>query len=196
MEYKLSAGADFEAECLMKVEAGDSCYLAEGDYEHDGLTRVHGTADKPITIRGDSDACIKGSNTQDRVLQIAHDYYIIEDICFDGSHGSDNVATAIYVLGEDRKSDLKKNGIEVKSSVTGLILRNLEIKNFGSECIHFRYFVTWTEMYGCTVRNCGIDAFQKNRGGKVGEAVYIGTALDQVDDNKVGGIKNSFARAS
>lgn len=34
-------------------------------------------------------------------------------------------------------------------------------------------------------QNCGIDAFLKGEGGKVGEAIYVGTALDQVDDNKV-----------
>lgn len=185
VEYKLEAGADFEVECLMLVEPGDSCYLSKGDYEHDGLTRTHGTEDSPITIHGHPEACIKGSNTQDRVFQVAHNYYTIKDICFDGSHGNDYVSTAIYVLGADRKNDFKANGVEVKSSVTGLVLSNLEIKNFGSECIHFRYFVTWAEMEGCTVQHCGVDAFENGGSGKVGEALYIGTALDQVDDDKV-----------
>lgn len=116
------------------VEPGDTCYLEKGDYKHDGLTVTHGTKDKRITITGDSGACIKGSNTQDRVLQIAHDYYTVEGICFDGQHGNDYVATAIYVLGADRKST--KDG--VTSSVTGFQMFDLEIKNFSSECVHFR----------------------------------------------------------
>lgn len=165
----------------MLVEPGDTCYLDKGDYEHDGLTRTHGTADAPITITGHKEACIKGSNTQDRVLQIAHDYYVIDSLCFDGQHGSDYVATAIYVLGADHKTE--KNG--VTSSVTGLKLTNLEIKNFDSECVHFRYFVTHAEMEGCTVQHCGIGDFDGGGGGKVGEAVYVGTALDQVGDGKV-----------
>lgn len=181
----MSAGADFEAECLQLVEPGDTCYLNKGDYEHDGLTRKHGTEDNPITITGHSEACIKGSNTQDRVLQIAHDYYVIDGICFDGKHDDDYVATAIYVLGADRKSKLDKNGYDVYSSVTGTKLLNLEIKNFASECIHFRYFVTWSEVSGCTVQNCGIDAFEKGKGSKVGEGLYLGCALDQTKDGKV-----------
>ena len=100
---------------MHEVEPGDTCYLEKGDYYHDGLTVTHGTTDKRITITGHSEACIKGSKTQDRVLQIAHDYYTVEGICFDGKHGSDYVATAIYVLGADKKST--KNG--VTSSVTG-----------------------------------------------------------------------------
>ncbi|CAN0313381.1 unnamed protein product, partial [Hapterophycus canaliculatus] len=120
----IAAGDDFEASCLMVVEPGDTCFLEKGEYKHDGLTRVHGTKDAPITITGDSGACIKGSNTQDRALQIAHDYYTIEGICFDGEHGDENVATAIYVLGADEKST--KNG--VTSSVTGLKMYDLEIK--------------------------------------------------------------------
>lgn len=169
----------------MEVEAGDTCRLLRGNHRHDGLTRTHGRADARIIIEGEDGACIKGSNTQDRVLQIAHDYYTIRDLCFDGEHGDENVATAIYALGADRKSDLNKNGVTVKSSVTGLQLFDLEIKNFAEECIHFRYSVTFAEVQGCTVQHCGMDAFENGRGGKVGECIYLGTALDQVDDGKV-----------
>lgn len=120
----VAAGEDFEAVCLHEVEPGDTCYLAKGDYEHDGLTITHGTADARITITGDSGACIKGSNTQDRVLQIAHDYYTVQGLCFDGEHGNSYVATAIYVLGGDKKST--KNG--VTSSVTGFQMFDNEIR--------------------------------------------------------------------
>lgn len=177
----IKAGEDFEATCLHVVEPGDTCYLEKGDYKHDGLTVTHGTADKRITITGHSEACIRGSNTQDRVLQIAHDYYTVDGICFNGQHSDEFAATAIYVLGEDKKST--KNGL--KSSVTGLQLFNLEIKNFNSECIHFRYFVTHAEVQGCTIINCGKEDFEAGGGGKVGEGIYLGTALDQVNDNKV-----------
>lgn len=182
---EVDADEDFETVCLMEVEPGDTCRLLRGSHRHDGLTRKHGTADARITIEGESGACIRGSNTQDRALQIAHDYYTIKDLCFDGEHGDENVATAIYVLGADRKSDLNKNGVTVKSSVTGLQLFDLEIKNFAEECIHFRYSVTFAEVQGCTVQHCGMDAFENGRGGKVGECIYLGTALDQVDDGKV-----------
>ncbi|CAM9341807.1 unnamed protein product, partial [Laminaria digitata] len=187
----VKAGEDFEAVCLHVVQPGDTCYLEKGNYKHDGLTVTHGKKDKRITITGHSEACIRGSNTQDRVLQIAHDYYTIEGICFNGQHGSEYCATAIYVLGEDKKST--KNG--VKSSVTGLQLFNLEIKNFDSECIHFRYFVTHAEVQGCTIQKCGREDFERGGGGRVGEGIYLGTALDQVDDNKAPEIKLRSGKA-
>lgn len=139
-DFHVDTDDDFESACLKKVQAGDTCYLADGDHYHDGLTRTHGTESKRITIKSANGgkACIRGSNTQDRVLQIAHNYYTIEDLCFDGDHGDSYVATAIYVLGEDEKKDLNHNGVTVKSSVTGLQLFDLEIKNFSSECVHFR----------------------------------------------------------
>ena len=124
MTITVEAGADFEAVCLKVVQPGDTCYLEKGNYYHDGLTRTHGTKNKRITITGHKSACIRGSNTQDRVLQIAHDYYTIEGLCFDGEHGDEYAATAIYVLGADEKST--KNG--VTSSVTGFEMFDNDIK--------------------------------------------------------------------
>lgn len=154
----------------------------KGDHKHDGLTITHGEKDAPITIRGEQGAVIKGSNTQDRAFQIAHNYYTLEDLSFNGAHGDDYVATAIYILGGDEASN---DDDGVRSAVTGVILRNLEINNFDEECVHFRYFVTFSEVTECTIMNCGKHAFQNGGRGKVGEAIYLGTALDQLDDNKV-----------
>lgn len=176
---------DIDEDCLMLVEPGDTCYLEKGDYYVDPVTYTHGTEDAPITITGDPEACIKGTLEKDRMFEVMHDYYIIEGICFNGDHGGEYVATAIYVLGVEEKSDLTKNGVTVLSSVTGLILRNLDIRNFYSECVHFRYFVTWAEVEGCTIEYCGIEDFESDGGAKVGEGIYVGTALDQVDDDKV-----------
>ena len=184
---KSGEGGDFEVDCLLLVEPGDSCYLLNGNHKHDGLTRVHGTKDKPITIYGQSDkACIKGSNTQDRALQIAHDYYIVRDMCFDGRHDDDYVSTAIYVLGADKAANDGPN--DVRSSVTGFQMHNNLIKNWDEECVHLRYFVTYSEISGNLIQNCGMHCFGEDDGeGKcsVGEAIYVGTALDQVKDGKV-----------
>lgn len=178
----VSSDMDFEKDCLDLVGPGDTCYLESGDHLHDGLTKTHGTRDARITITGDSDACIKGSNTQDRALQIAHDFYTIKDICFNGQHGDEYVATAVYVLGADY-ANTGGDSHGVKSSVTGLQMYNLDIRNWDEECIHLRYFVTFTEIQGCVIEACGKHSFSGGSG-VVGEAVYVGTALDQVGDGK------------
>ena len=66
------------------------------------------------------------------------------------------------------------------------------MSNFGGECIHLRYFCTHAEVAGCNIENCGVDYFEHGEGGKVGEGVYIGTSLDQVDDSEVGKIRMHF----
>lgn len=59
------------------------------------------------------------------------------------------------------------------------------MSNFGEECIRLRYFVTHAEVQGCTIESCGIDYFENGDGGKVGEGVYVGTSLGQLDDGEV-----------
>lgn len=169
-------------DCLLLVEPGDTCLLLKGNHKHDGLTRVHGTKDARITIRGEEGAVIKGSNTQDRVLQIAHDYYTVENLSFNGAHGDEYVASAIFILGGD-KASTDDDG--VRSSCKNVVLRNLDISHFNEECVHLRYYVTFSEITGCTISNCGKHSFQNDGRGKVGEAIYLGTALDQVKDGKV-----------
>ncbi|CAM9883296.1 unnamed protein product [Discosporangium mesarthrocarpum] len=183
--YDVSPSPEGLQDCLDKVEPGDTCYLLEGNHYASAITKTHGKESSRITITGSSNACIKGysdAKKKDRTLQIAHDYYTVEDICFDGKHddGGYYPATAVYTLAWDRKST--KNG--VTSGVTGLQLYNLEIKNFYEECIHLKYFTTFTDMAGCKVYNCGIVNFSKGGDAKVGEGVYIGTAYSQWNDKK------------
>ncbi len=179
-------GGDFEVDCLLLVEPGDSCKLLEGSHRHDGLTRVHGTEDNPITIYGENDkACIKGSNTQDRALQIAHSHYIVRDLCFDGKHGDEYVSTAVYVLGADKASN---DDDGVRSSVVGFQMYDNIIKNWKEECVHLRYFVVGAQIFGNLIQNCGMHCFgdrDEDDYCSVGEAIYVGTALDQVKDGKV-----------
>lgn len=180
-------GGDFEIDCLCWVKPGDSCRLLDGDHRHDGLTFTHGTEDKPITIYGESktNSCIKGSNTQDRALQIAHNHYTVTNLCFDGKHGDEYVSTAVYVLGAD-KASTDDDG--VRSSVTGFKMFKNEVKNWKEECVHLRYFVTYSEIYDNLIHKCGMHCFgdrDEDDYCSVGEAVYVGTALDQVKDGKV-----------
>lgn len=61
---------------------------------------------------------------------------------------------------------------------------NLDISDFGAECVHLRYFVTDAEIQGCNIEHCGIDYFENGDGGKVGEGIYIGTSLGELDEDE------------
>ncbi|CAN0002595.1 unnamed protein product, partial [Pylaiella littoralis] len=189
MTIYIDPGESYDEVCLKMVLPGDTCYFNEGYHRDDGITRTHGTEDAPITITGHENAVIKGSNTQDRVFQVCHDWYILDGLNFNGKHNdgtekNDYVSTAIYVLGCDKKSKKDTIATDHYSSVFGLTMKNLFIKDFGGECVHFRYFVTHAEVKNCHIESCGTHVSVFGAGGKVGEALYIGTALDQVDDGK------------
>lgn len=45
--------------------------------------------------------------------------------------------------------------------------------------------MTDAEIQGCNIEHCGIDYFENGDGGKVGEGIYIGTSLDELDEDEV-----------
>ncbi|CAN0290810.1 unnamed protein product, partial [Ectocarpus sp. 4 AP-2014] len=69
------------------------------------------------------------------------------------------------------------------SGIDGLVIRNMAIANAGGECIRLRDHVTYSEVYGNTITDCGIYDFrEEDTDGKNGEGVYIGTSSNQWDN--------------
>ncbi len=159
------------------AQPGDIIQLAPGIYRENVVTRRDGLSDGPITITGPKNAVITGIGRK-RVVEINHDNIHLDGFTIDGKEGSGEDSPKfndklIYIQG-------KKPNIGIR----GVKITNMIITNAGGECIRLRYFVNYAEIAYNAITNCGIYDFIFNEGGKNGEAIYIGTAPEQLKDGK------------
>lgn len=153
------------------AQPGDSVRLSAGIYLQDILTKRGGRPNTPITITGPKDAIVEGGGST-RIIEIRHDYINLEDFTVDGQFGT-GISSAdfrdklIYALG-----------------AKGLKITGMTIQNGGGECIRLRYFAQNNEISNNLIQNCGVYDFRFNKGGKNGEGIYIGTAPEQLEDEK------------
>jgi hypothetical protein len=59
-------------------------------------------------------------------------------------------------------------------------VHGLTFRNAGGECMRMRYFAQKNEVSHSRFERCGVYDFRFNAGGKNGEAIYIGTAPEQL----------------
>lgn len=57
------------------------------------------------------------------------------------------------------------------SSIDGVVIRNMILKNAGKECLRFRYYVTNSVVTENDILNCGVTDFQIQEDGENGEGV-------------------------
>lgn len=165
-------------DAVNKAQPGDGVMLLEGEYFQDFVSVRNGLKEKPITIYGSSKAVVKGSGKNSRIIEINHDYIFLKGFSVDGLSGD----------ASDEKNYRDKliyvQGKEKKKGVTGLQIKEMTIKNAGGECIRLRYFAQENEISHNVIKNCGAYDFLFNGKGKNGEGIYIGTAPEQLNDNK------------
>ena len=82
---------------------GDTINLLPGIYLQDIISQRDGTKDAPITIKGTSEAIVKGGS-ESRIVQIHHDYLTLQGFTIDGkyreSHTQDSYRDKlIYATG-------------------------------------------------------------------------------------------------
>ena len=176
----LTAETPFETvlQAIIQVRAGDVIHLAPGDYFETVMTVRDGTPDAPITIIGPPEAVIRGSALDNVLFRINNDYYNLYGFTIDGLYGD-----------SDRMRGYKDKLLyaikhEAYNGIKGLRLLNMHFKNAGGECVRLRYFVEESEVAYSHFHNCGIWDFVYHEGGKVGEAIYIGTSSKQWGDGK------------
>jgi len=163
---------------LTLAKAGDTIHLASGDY-FENLTSVNsGHADAPITITGPADAILRGSGKASAAFYLTDDYYTLTGFTIDGLYGdpadkNGYTQKLLYVQGKEQKK-----------GVTGLRVLAMRFQNAGGECIRLRYFAEQNEIAYSSFQTCGLLDFVFGEGGKNGEAIYVGTAPDQLDDGK------------
>jgi Right handed beta helix region/Protein of unknown function (DUF1565) len=159
------------------AQPGDTISLASGIYMQDVRSRRAGTAAAPITITGPSRAVIKGGGAAP-IVEINHDFITLDGFTIDGLAGDPNSAAGyhdklLYILGK-----APHDGVE------GLRVLRMTFRNAGGECLRLRYFAQRNEIAHSTFQGCGVHDFRFGAGGKNGEAIYIGTAPEQLGDGK------------
>ncbi|CAN0035905.1 unnamed protein product, partial [Ectocarpus sp. 12 AP-2014] len=145
--------------------------------------QVDGTEDEPITIRNElgtsAEDCVLRGDDRSRVLEVLHNHYIIQGFTIDGDDGSgDYKEQLLYIEGSRDPSEV--DGVD--SSITGVHVQGMVLKNAGKECLRIRYFATNCVVQVNEIGPCGIEDFQQDSDGSNGEGVYIGTALNQIDE--------------
>lgn len=159
------------------AQPGDTVNLAAGEYRQDIISRRNGSLPAPITITGPAEAVIKGGGN-DRVIEINHDYYILNGFTVDGLYGPATKASNY------RDILVFVHGKETRDGVTGFKATNLTLQNARGECLRLRYFITRSEISYNTIKNCGVGDFVFTDGGKNGEGIYLGTSSKQWGDGK------------
>ena len=162
------------------AQPGEVILLEKGVYLQNFISRRNGAPDKPILVEGTREAIVKGGDEGNRVIEINHDYIILQGFTVDGLRGP-----------PDKKESYKDKliyalGIENRNGVNGLKITGMEIKNAGGECVRLRYFAQKNEIFSNTIKNCGAYDFKFSDGeeGKNGEGIYVGTAPEQTKDGK------------
>ena len=165
---------------LQLTQPGDQIVLAAGEYWEDVRSVRSGKPDAPIRIVGSSgsgsgSSTIKGAGAG-RVIELNHSYITLTNLTIDGKRRNGRKAAhyrdkLIYIMGKN------------KQGVTGIKLTYLILQNAGGECLRMKYFAHHNEIAYSRFYNCGVWDFQFKKGGKNGEAVYIGTAPEQLGRN-------------
>lgn len=164
---------------LDRAKPGDVIRLSPGDYAQDFETSRAGGPNAPIRILGTTDASgrrsvIKGAGAP-HIIDVRHSHIWIEDLAVNGLFGR-----ATSVDGYRSKLIYVKGGATTKEGLVGVRLLRLSLRNAGTECVRLKYGVSRSEVAESLFENCGVWDFQFGRGQKNGEALYIGTAPEQL----------------
>lgn len=156
---------------LQLSHPGDTVVIGSGHY-YESLQSVRsGEPRRPISIQAYPDAVLHGGS-RNRVFEINHSYIELNGLTIDGHHSEGEGIEAcrdklIYIDGH-------KHGIKQ------VVMRGLRLKNAYGECLRIKGNAVGTELAYSTIENCGLRDFRFGRGKKNGEAIYIGTAPEQL----------------
>jgi hypothetical protein len=145
-------------EALAEAQPGDTVRIGPGTYVGEVRSVRSGSAAAPIRLLGE-DAHIVGEGA-DHVVELTHDYLELS-----GLEISDG-GKLIYAIGASH------------TRVVSNWLHDAE-----GECVRFKYFSVANEIAHNRIERCGLVDFDLEADSKNGEAIYIGTAPEQLSDN-------------
>jgi hypothetical protein len=158
---------------------GDGVVLGDGTYFQDFATVRDGTEGNLIVIKGSKNAIVKGSGKAVKIVEIRHSYIALTGFTIDGFGAGDGSKKEDY-----RDKLVYIQGLEPFVGITGLKIIDMNLTNAGGECLRVKYFFHKNEIAHNTISHCGVYDFVFADGGKNGEGIYVGTAPEQVEDNK------------
>jgi hypothetical protein len=154
---------------------GQRIVIHPGEYFEDPRTRRDGQNGAPIRLEAAPGAVLRGAGAP-RVFEIRHSHIEVLNLRVDGgipeARGGGYRDKLIYIMGQD-----------ARVGVRGVRLLHLDLRNAGGECVRMKYFARQNELAWSSIVRCGIEDFERGGGGKNGEAVYVGTAPEQLDRN-------------
>ncbi len=167
------------------AEPGDVVRILPGEYLEDLETRRDGRPGSPIRLVGVPDAngrrpVVRGAG-ESHIVDVRHSHVWLEDLAVDGLFGDPSDAAGYRSKLLYASGSVGEAGFE---GLKGVRLLRLVLRNAGTECVRFRYEVVESEIAESLVENCGVWDFRFGRGRKNGEAIYVGTAPEQLPDHE------------
>lgn len=170
--------------------------LAKGIYRETLTTKINGTADAPIIIRG-SDQAKTPDNRYQTVLygaskiivNINHSFYRLEGFAVDGQEALANKelpkkAEDVTAFKDANRAVIVDSKLiyigrdDATRELTGIKITNMYLRGAGGECVRMRNAAHHNEISNSVIEYCGM--FAKEGGTSFryhnGEGVYIGTS--------------------
>ncbi len=157
-----------------KLRPGDTLLLLPGRYQQNFKTVQAGLPNAPIQIKGLGDVIINGSVfNRSYLISIKHSYIRLQGLEVNGLLGSEhivnNFANKLIWVSSGTEQYLK-----------GVHLKQLKVHRARGECIRFKR-VAYSVISHNDISHCGVEDYVFNRGKQNGEAIYIGTAPEQLN---------------
>lgn len=146
---------------LSLARAGVTIIVREGVYKEYIKTVRNARSDSPITLSAEGQVILTGGGTQNRIMDLKHDYYHVTGFEFTGR----DILLRLY------EADY--------SVIEGNYFHHAQ-----GECIRVKYQSSNNVISRNRIEYCGLRDFGGGGTGKNGEGIYLGTAPEQVDLNK------------
>lgn len=145
---------------LSQATPGTRIEVAAGTYAEFITTAKNASAQQPIVLAAKDKVVLKGDDKSGRIMELKHDYYVIDGFEFTGKD--------ILLWMQDADHSL---------------ITNNYFHHAQGECVRLKYHSSANVIEKNRIEHCGIEDFTLKGGGKNGEGVYIGTAPEQLYRN-------------
>ena len=186
---------------LDEAKPGTEIDLAPGLYRERITTRVNGTSDHPIVLKGPESGRERADRYRativdtSRVVNINHSHYVLDGFTVDGQPELLDIdyPTALDDIGDfkrrmhDRVANSKLiyvGSADDSRDVTGVTIRNMFLNGSGGECVRLRNNAHDNTITDSVIQYCGMYGKKVGKSDTEfhnGEGVYIGTSPGSSD---------------